>query len=154
MQIYENPEEETNTNNTAGSLSMTVSTVAAILMIAATAQFLPSLRPEEEFGVCFAIAKGLLPHWIEIAVNTLLIAFAIIFAFLVNKKHSFVRSTEAILPATMAILLTSNPVNTSYLGIPMLMLIVNLICLDIMMKSYNSENATTSMFAVATYLSV
>ncbi|OSJ37048.1 hypothetical protein BST63_00155, partial [Bradyrhizobium canariense] len=34
------------------------------------------------------------------------------------------------------------------------MLIVNLVCLDVMMRAYNSENATTTMFAVATYLSL
>lgn len=154
MEEFENPEQETNNYTTAGPGSLAVGTVAAILMIAATALFLPSLRPESEFGICFSVPTGLLDPWIEIGINTLLIAFAIVFAFLVNKKHSFVRSTETILPVTMAVILASNPVNTSYLGIPVLMLIVNLICLDNLMKSYASANATTAMFAVATYLSL
>ncbi len=54
----------------------------------------------------------------------------------------------------MAVILASNPVNTSYLGTQVVMLIVNLMCLDILMKAYGSENATNSMFAIATYLSV
>lgn len=133
---------------------MIVGAVAAIIMIAATAFLMPSLSPALEFGLCFALPANPLPHLIECGINTLLIALSVLLAFLFNKKHSFVRSTEAVLPTAMAVILASNPVNTSYLGAPVVMLLANLICLDIMMKAYNAENATTSMFAVATYLSV
>lgn len=148
------PEQETDNNFTAGPGSMTVGIVAAIIMIAATALLMPSLRPNAEPGLCFSLPTDLLPHLLACCINAILIAFAIILAFFFNKKHSFVRSTEALLPTAMAVIIASNPVNTSYLGTPVVMLIVNLVCLDIMMKSYDSENATTSMFAVATYLSV
>ncbi|MDE5849368.1 MAG: hypothetical protein K2H38_04445 [Muribaculaceae bacterium] len=148
------PEQETDNYFTAGPGSMTVGAVAAIIMIAATALLMPSLKPEAEQGLCVALSTDMIPHLLGCGINTLLIAFAIILAFVFNKKHSFVRSTEALLPTTMAVILASNPINTSYLGAPVVMLIVNLVCLDIMMKSYASENATTSMFAVATYLSV
>ena len=148
------PEQETDNTFTAGSGSLTVGILAAIIMIAATALLMPSLKPESETGLCLSLPNNLLAPLIGCAVNALLIAFAIILSFLFNKKHSFVRSTEALLPTAMAVILASNPVNTSYLGTPVAMLIVNLVCLDIMMKSYNSQNATTSMFAVATYLSL
>ena len=148
------PEQETDNYFTAGPGSMIVGAVAATIMVAATAFLMPSLSPSAEFGICITLPPNPFPHLIGDAINTLLIALAILLAFLFNKKHSFVRSTEALLPTTMAVILASNPVNTSYLGAPAVMLIVNLICLDIMMKAYNAENATTSMFAVATYLSV
>ena len=148
------PEQETDNYFTAGPGSMTVGIVAAIIMIAATAMLMPSLRPDAELGLCLTIPTDILPPAIGCSINALLIAFAIILAFIFNKKHSFAKSTEALLPTTMAVILASNPVNTSYLGTPIVMLIVNLVCLDIMMKSYNAENATTSMFAIATYLSV
>ncbi len=148
------PEQESDNYFTAGPGSMTVGAVAAIFMIAATALLMPSLQPEAELGICVSIPTDAIPHLLGCGINTLLIALAIILAFLFNKKYSFVRSTEALLPTAMAVILASNPVNTSYLGSPVVMLIVNLICLDIMMKTYASENATTSMFAVATYLSV
>lgn len=148
------PEQETDNNLTAGPGSMTVGIVAAIMMIAATAFLMPSLRPDEEFGLCIRLPLDRIPALIGCAVNALLIAIAVILAFLLNKKHSFIRSTEALLPTALAVLLASNPVNTSYLGSPVVMLIVNLVCLDIMMKSYGTENATNSMFAVATYLSL
>ncbi len=133
---------------------MTVGIVAAIIMIAATALLMPSLKPDAEPGLCFTLPTTRIPHLAGCCVNAALIAFAIILAVIFNKKHSFVKSTEALLPTAMAVILASNPVNTSYLGTPVVMLIVNLVCLDIMMKSYATENATTSMFAVATYLSV
>lgn len=148
------PEQETDNNFTAGSGSMTVGIVAAIIMMAATALLMPSLRPETEPGLCLSIPNDIVPHLLGCGINALLIALSVVLAFLFNKKHSFVRSTEALLPTAMAVILASNPVNTSYLGTPVVMLIANLLCLDIMMKSYASENATTSMFAVATYLSV
>lgn len=148
------PEQETDNYFTAGPGSMTVGTVAAIIMIAATTLLMPSLKPDTEHGLCLSIPTDKIPHLIGCCINTILIAFAIILAFAFNKKHSFVRSTEALLPTAMAVILASNPVNTSYLGSPVVMLIVNLVCLDIIMKSYGSVNATTSMFAVATYLSL
>ncbi len=148
------PEQETDNYFTAGPGSLIVGIIAAVVMIAATAFFMPSLSPEAEFGLCFTLPANPFPHLICCGINTLLIALAIFLAFLFNKKHSFVKSTESLLPTTMAVILASNPVNTSYLGAPIVMLIVNLICLDILMKAYNAENATTSMFAVATYLSV
>ncbi len=148
------PEQETDNNFTAGPGSLTTGIVAAIVMIAATALLMPSLKPNAEPGLCISVPANRLPHLLGCGINTLLIALAIIIAVIFNKKHSFVRSTEALLPTAMAVILASNPVNTSYLGTPVVMLIVNLVCLDIMMKSYAAENATTSMFAVATYLSL
>lgn len=147
-------EKESDNYFTAGPGSMIIGAVAAIIMIAATVFLMPSLSPTGEFGLCLTLPSNPFPHIVGCGINTLLIAVAIFLAFLFNKKHSFVRSTEAVLPTAMAVILASNPVNTSYLGTPVVMLIVNLICLDIMMKAYNAENATTSMFAVATYLSV
>lgn len=154
MEQPTHPEQETDNDFTAGPGSLTVGIVAAIIMIAATALLMPSLRPDSEPGLCLSIPNNLLPHLLGCAVNTVLIAAAIILAFAFNKKHSFVKSTEALLPTAMAVILASNPVNTSYLGTPVVMLIVNLVCLDIMMKAYNSQNATMQMFAVATYLSL
>lgn len=148
------PEQETDNNFTAGPGSLTVGIVAAIIMIAATALLMPSLRPNAEPGLCISLPNNIIPHLLGCAVNAVLIGLAIILAFIFNKKHSFVRSTEALLPTAMVVILASNPVNTSYLGIPVVMLIVNLVCLDIVIKSYGAANATTSMFAVATYLSV
>lgn len=148
------PEQEIDNNYTAGPGSIIVGGIAALLMIAATALFMPTLSPEAEFGICVSIPTDLFSPLMECGINTVLIIFAVILAFLINKKHSFVKSTETILPTAMAVILASNPVNTSYLGTPVVMLIVNLLCLDIIMRAYNSENATTSMFAVATYISL
>ncbi len=147
-------EQETDNYFTAGPGSMIVGAVAAIIMIAATALLMPSLQPDAELGLCSSISTDLIPHLLGCGINTLLIAFAIILAFFFNKKHSFVRSTEALLPTAMAVILASNPVNTSYLGSPVVMLIVNLVCLGLMMKPSRSGKATPSMFPVATYLSV
>lgn len=58
------------------------------------------------------------------------------------------------LPTAMAVLLTANPLMTSYFGTPVIMLIVNLICLWTLMNAYRSANATNAMFVVATYLSL
>lgn len=148
------PEQESNNYYTAGPGSIVAGSVAAAIMIAATALLMPTLSPEKEFGICLSFPGDLLPPMAECTVNAILIVVAVILAFIFNKRHSFVKSTEALLPTAMIVLLASNPVNTSYLGTPVVMLIINLVCLDIMMRAYNSSNATTSMFAVATYLSL
>ncbi|MCM1491128.1 MAG: hypothetical protein NC095_09935 [Muribaculum sp.] len=143
-----------NEYNTAGPGSIIASAAVAIAMIAATALFLPSIHPGAEYGICFSFPDQWFPHIKSIAINTFLIVVAVMSAFLLNKKYSFVKGADMVLPVAMSVLLASNPVNTSCFSTPVIMLIVNLICLDIMMKSYCSSNATTQMFAVATYLSV
>ncbi len=148
------PEQESNNYYTAGPGSLVIGSVAAAIMIAATALFMPSLGPQNEFGICFSLPTNFLPAKWECGVNAILIVVAILLAIIFNKKHSFVKSTETLLPTAMIVLLASNPANTSYLGTPIVMLIVNLVCLDMMMRAYNTENATTTMFAVATYLSL
>lgn len=140
--------------HTAGPASIISSVAAAIAMIAATALFLPSLPPGAEYGICCAFPADWFSHFAGIAVNTLLIAIAVLTAFFLNRKFSFVKGADATLPVAMCVLLASNPVNTSCFTISVIMLIVNLICLSIMMRSYCSPNATTEMFAVATYLSL
>lgn len=143
-----------NNYNTAGPGSIITCAAAAIAMIAATAMFLPPLHPGAEIGVCFSIPTLWMSHIEGIAINTALIAVAVLTAFFLNKKHSFVKGADGVLPVAMSVLLAANPVNTSCLSTPIVMLIVNLICLGIMMRSYCSPNATTPMFAVATYLSL
>lgn len=152
--LTELPEHETNNYYTAGPGSLVTASLAAAIMIAAAICFMPPLSPKKELGLCFSVSTGLIPHLIECGINVVLVTLSIIMAFAINKKHSFVKSTETLLPTAMTVLLASNPVNTSYLGTPVIMLLVNLVCLDIMMKAYNSQNATTSMFAIATYLSL
>lgn len=152
--LTERREQQSDNYYTAGPGSIVIASVAAAIMIAATVFFMPSLSPEKEVGICFSFSTHILPPLIDCAINTFLLIVAVLLAFIFNKRHSFVKSTEALLPTTMTVLLAANPVNTSYLGTPVIMLIVNLICLDVMMRAYNSENATTTMFAVATYLSL
>lgn len=123
-------------------------------MIAATALLLPPVKSATEFGFCFTFPSGWLTPVKEIMLNFILISVAVASAFFLNKKFSFVKGAEGVLPVSMIILLASNPVNTSALGAPVIMLLVNLVCLDILMRSYCSTNATTGMFAIATYLSL
>ncbi|MBO5445511.1 MAG: hypothetical protein J5995_09280 [Muribaculaceae bacterium] len=139
---------------TAGPASIITGAVAAVAMIAATALLLPNLAPEGNYGICLPSPNQWVIPYAEVPINAVLILIAVTAAFFINRRYSFVKGTEGILPTSLAVLLASNPVNTSYLGIPVIMLIVNLVCLDIMMKAYRSPNATTQMFAVATYLSL
>lgn len=143
-----------NSYRTAGPASIITSAVAAIAMIAATALLLPNLAPESDFGICLPSPNRWEIPYAEIPINAIFVLISVTTAFLINRRYSFVKGTEGILPTSMAILLASNPVNTSYLGTPVMMLLVNLLCLDIMMKAYRTPNATMPMFAVATYLSL
>lgn len=140
--------------NIAGTGAVIVSAIAAIVMIAAVALFRPPIEPGPEFGICFFIPQGWIGTFEGIALNTLLIVIAVLVAFGLNKRYSFVKGTDGVLPVAMSILLASNPVNTVYIGSPVVMLLVNLVCLEIMMRSYHRANATTEMFAIATYLSL
>lgn len=123
-------------------------------MIAATALLLPDLSSGADYGICLPSPNLWNCTFSKVIVNAILLTASVLAAFFLNKRHSFVKGAEGILPTSMAVLLASNPVNTSYFVIPLLMLLVNLACLDSLMKSYRSRNATIPMFAVATYLSL
>lgn len=140
--------------NTAGPGAIITSAAAAIVMIAATALILPEAPSLAESGICFAFPSEWLPGIKGVIANTVLIGIAIIMAFFLNKKYSFVKGADVMLPVAMCVLLASNPLNTERFSASVVMLIVNLVCLDIIMKSYHSRNATTEMFAVATYLAL
>lgn len=140
--------------NIAGPGAILVSAIAAILMIAAAALFLPPIETGPEYGICFFIPKGWTGTPEGIALNALLIAIAVLTAFSLNRRYSFVKGADAVLPVAMTVIIASNPVNTTYLGSPVVMLLANLACLDTLMRSYHKHNATTEMFAIATYLSL
>ncbi len=140
--------------NTAGPRAMMVTVVMAIIMISATTFILPPIQPNSEFGTCLPFSTDWIPRFYRIPLNTLLIAIAIAWAFILNKRYSFVKGAEMMLPVSLCVLITSNPANTSCFNSSVAMLIVNLICLGNLMKSYHARNATTEMFAIATYLSL
>lgn len=143
-----------NKEHTAGPASVVAGILAGICMIAAGWFFLPSSRPAGALGICLP-SPNLWPsfEW-EYALNALLIGGAVLFTFLLNKKYAFVKGAETMLPTAMCVLLTANPLMTSYFGTPVIMLLANLICLWTLMGVYRAHNATNAMFVVATYLSL
>ncbi len=141
-------------NNTAGQGSIIAGAVAAIAMIAATALILPPVKGGEVFGICGALPAGWFTQLKGEVFNAMLLIVAVVAAFFLNRRYSFVKGADGSLPVAMAILLASNPACIAYPGASVAMLIVNLVCLDILMKSYCARNAATEMFAIATYLSV
>lgn len=124
------------------------------MMMAATFLFMPPVSPVADFGICASFPQDWWSEQGACLVNTCLIAAAVAGAFFLNKRFSFVRRSEALLPASMAVILAANPINISGWGSPLLMLLINLVCLDQMMKSYHSFNATAPMFGVASWLSL
>lgn len=143
-----------NKEHTAGPASVAAGIVVGLCMIAATWLYLPAELPVGELGICLP-SPNLWPTFTwDTAVDTLLIGVAVLWASMLNKKHAFVKGAETMLPTALIVLLTSNPLLTSYLGTPVLMLIVNLICLGVLMGAYRSANATNAMFVVATFLSL
>lgn len=143
-----------NNDRTADSATLAISTVAAVAMIATTAALLPPELPQGQLGICLP-SPNLWPWFsLEPLVNAILIGGAILAGVLLNKKYGFIRSADTAFPSLMAVTIASNPLMTSYLGTPALMLICNIICLAIMMGAYRSRNATHQMFAVATFISL
>lgn len=143
-----------NREHTAGPASVAAGILAGICMIIAGGLIIPRQRPDGDLGICLP-SPNLWPDvtW-EYALNAILIGAAVLIVFFLNKKFAFVKGAETMLPTAMAVLLASDPLVTSGFGTPVIMLLVNLTCLWTLMGSYRSSNATHSMFAVATYLSL
>lgn len=143
-----------NKEHTAGPASVVAGILAGICMIVAGWLFLPSERPTGALGICFP-SPNLWPQleW-EFALNAALIGVMVLIAMLLNKKYAFVKGAETMLPTAMCVLLTADPMMTSYFGTPVIMLGVNLICLWTLMGVYRAHNATHAMFVIATWLSL
>lgn len=143
-----------NNERTAGTATLILSILAAIAMIAVTAVSLPSVRPAGDLGICLP-SPNIWPRFpFDIAANAVILGACIFGAMLINKTHGFIRTTDPMMPSAMAVIIASNPLLTTYLGTPTLMLAANIICLGILMGAYRVRNATHQLFAVATFLSL
>lgn len=143
-----------NREHTAGPASVVAGILAGICMIFASWLLLPVELPEGALGICLPSPNQWPVFSLEYALNAILIGGCVFFAFLLNKRFAFVKGAETMLPTALTVLLTANPLMTTYLGTPVIMLLVNLTCLWTLMGAYRSSNATNALFVVATYQSL
>lgn len=142
-----------------GRLGVALAALSAIAMCIISYIFHPvvdnigsmSLMPSEvpQYGICLPSPDSwdFPPFW-SWCVNTFLIGLIALLLFLVNSSYNFVRTTEPTLVAVFIIMAASSPWFTRELNTSVLLCLANVVCLGIILDSYQSRNATREMFTI------
>jgi hypothetical protein len=138
-----------------GKTGMTLAVIIMAAMCCAALFFGPTARVSGETGICLPSPNlwNIPPVW-SWAANTLLLGLIAAGAFLLNRHHNFIRSTEPVLPAMFLVLAASTPWTDTYLSTSTILCAVNLVAISILFPAFKSRNATQEMFVIATLLSL
>lgn len=102
-----------------------------------------------QYGLCLPSPDAWdfnpLGSWI---VNTALIGLIAILLFLINKSYNFIKTTEPALVVVFLIMAASGPWFTQSLNTSVLLCLANVVCLGIILDSYDTTNATQELFTI------
>lgn len=102
-----------------------------------------------QYGLCLPSPDSWdfnpLGSWI---VNTALIGLIAILLFLINKSYNFIKTTEPALVVVFLIMAASGPWFTQSLNTSVLLCLANVVCLGIILDSYDTTNATQELFTI------
>lgn len=131
----------------------------AILIMVAMAVVSFFLIPQHplkgELGLCLPSPNtwdiNLQASWI---INTVAILAIGVAALFLNRRLNFIKHQDYLLPAGFIVMTASIPWLTYRFSSPMLLALVNFICLSMMLENYKQRNCTQNIFVIATLLSV
>lgn len=132
-----------------GRSGLALAILFAIAMCILSLIFHPVKIPHVQYGLCLPSPDswGFNPIW-SWAVNTFLIGLTTLLLFLINKSYNFIRTTEPVLVVVFLIMASSMPWFTEELNTSVILGLANVVCLGIMLDTYESRNATQEMFTM------
>lgn len=138
-----------------GKGGMAAASVVAIAMWVVSLVLQPVNLSPESAGICLpSPSEWGLPHFCSWLLEVLLMAAAVIGAYLLNHKYNFIKTTKPVLPAVLLLLLSGNAWLTNSVTGSLLICGINILCLAILFDVYGSSNATQELFVIATFLSL
>lgn len=122
---------------------------AALLFL--TFRFFTPLTSSGDLGICLQSPNlWHLSHLTGWILNTVLIFIAAGLISLANKQLNFVPETRPIMPFALLLLLSCNCVSNMTLSTSTLLLLCNVLCLFIILSTYEERNATKEFFMAGT----
>lgn len=107
--------------------------------------------PGSDMGLCLPSPNQWhflrFPGWL---INTALAVLSAVIINAANKKYNFIPGSEHVLPMALLMLLACSPLSTATLSTSTLLLFWNVLCLFIIISTYEERNATREFFIVGT----
>lgn len=138
-----------------GKTGMTIAAAAAVAMCVVTLFQREPFIPAGETGLSLPPpSQWVGSDFLSWLLNFVLLGLCATGAWLLNTTYNFIRSTQPVLPAVFVVVCASNPAITDGLSSSLILCGVNIICLWFLFGSYDSRNATQTLFTVATFVSL
>lgn len=123
--------------------------VAAILLLITLFAFTP-VNFAGDLGICLPSPNQWhLPKFLGWLINTGLISLSVIIMASANKKYNFIPEVEPMMSMILLLTLACNCLTTSVVSSSTLLLLCNVLCLYIIITTYEQMNATREFFIVA-----
>lgn len=123
--------------------------VAALLFL--TFRFFTPITTGGDLGLCLPSPNlWHLPHFLGWLLNSVIIFLSVGIIAFANKHYNFIPETNSILSFSLLLLLASNCISTSTLSTSTLLLLCNVLCLLIIISTYEERNAAKEFFMAGT----
>lgn len=124
--------------------------VSATLLILTLLLF-PPIATSGDLGICLLSPnQWQIPRFLSWLISALLILLSVEIMATANKKYNFIPETRQVLPVAMGFLLCCNSIPTAVLSTSTLLLFCNVLCLFVILSSYEETNATREFFIIGT----
>lgn len=122
-----------------------------LILLILTFIFFPPISTMGDLGLCLPSPnRWPLPHIIGWGLNTLLIFLSASVMATANKKYNFIPEAQPMMPFALLLLLGFNCLTTSTVSTSTLLLLCNVLCLFIIISTFEERNATREFFIVGT----
>ena len=123
----------------------------AFILLLLTLFCFPPLSMAGDMGICVSSPNlWHLPRFGGWILNALLVFLSVVVMASANKKYNFIPEAEPVMTMALALLLTSNCLTSATLSASTLMLFANVLCLFIILSTYEEMNAAREFFIVGT----
>ena len=106
------------------------------------------------YGICLPSPNQWnIPPFLSWIMAVLVIGATALLMVVTNKKFNFIPTTEPLLPTAFVLLLACNVLISDRIGMPLILMAVNAVCLYILFETYEKFNSSQEFFLLATFLS-
>ena len=124
--------------------------IAFILLLLTLICFAP-IHTAADMGICVSSPNlWHIPRFGGWLLNSILIFLSVAIMASANKKYNFIPEAEPVMSMSLALLLACNSLTTATLSASTLMLFANVLCLFIILSTYEEMNATREFFIIGT----
>lgn len=123
----------------------------SVILLILTLLFFTPLSTAGDLGLCLLSPNQWnLPRFAGWFINAVLIFLSAFIFTSANKKYNFIQEATPVMGLAMLILLACNCISTAALTTSTLLLFTNVLCMYVILTTFEEQNATREFFVIAT----